>query len=145
MGTAGRYRCTHNSSLIFYTHSSPTSFVLWTDSLLPICPFCSPSLPVLLSLTVHLFLMLFVLHFSHVLRSLFSFSVHFFIVLLSFHAAHEIDLPDKERFVLSGSMDCCVKIWALSSGESNAYTNFVASANIEPSNFYCHGVKNSLS
>ncbi|XP_056618127.1 uncharacterized protein si:ch211-154o6.3 isoform X1 [Triplophysa dalaica] len=31
--------------------------------------------------------------------------------------AHEIDLPDKERFVLSGSMDCCVKIWALSSGQ----------------------------
>ncbi|XP_065117153.1 uncharacterized protein [Paramisgurnus dabryanus] len=30
--------------------------------------------------------------------------------------AHELDLPDKERFVLSGSTDCCVKIWALSSG-----------------------------
>lgn len=31
--------------------------------------------------------------------------------------ARAFDLADKERFVLSGSTDCCVKIWALSSGQ----------------------------
>lgn len=31
--------------------------------------------------------------------------------------AHVFDLADKERFVLSGSTDCCVRIWALSSGQ----------------------------
>ncbi|XDV40127.1 hypothetical protein PO909_009265 [Leuciscus waleckii] len=31
--------------------------------------------------------------------------------------ARAFDLADKERFVLSGSTDCCVRIWALSSGQ----------------------------
>ncbi|XP_059364604.1 uncharacterized protein LOC132103489 [Carassius carassius] len=31
--------------------------------------------------------------------------------------AHAFDLADRERFVLSGSTDCCVRIWALSSGQ----------------------------
>uniref|UniRef100_A0A8C2EMJ1 Si:ch211-154o6.3 n=1 Tax=Cyprinus carpio TaxID=7962 RepID=A0A8C2EMJ1_CYPCA len=31
--------------------------------------------------------------------------------------ARAFDLTDRERFVLSGSTDCCVRIWALSSGQ----------------------------
>uniref|UniRef100_A0A671SSA7 Lissencephaly-1 homolog n=1 Tax=Sinocyclocheilus anshuiensis TaxID=1608454 RepID=A0A671SSA7_9TELE len=31
--------------------------------------------------------------------------------------ARVFDLAEKERFVLSGSTDCCVRIWALSSGQ----------------------------
>uniref|UniRef100_A0A9J8DHF0 Si:ch211-154o6.3 n=2 Tax=Cyprinus carpio TaxID=7962 RepID=A0A9J8DHF0_CYPCA len=31
--------------------------------------------------------------------------------------ARVFDLADKERFILSGSTDCCVRIWALSSGQ----------------------------
>ncbi|XP_056142641.1 kinesin-like protein KIF21A [Lampris incognitus] len=31
--------------------------------------------------------------------------------------ARTLSLPEKERFILSGSADCCVKIWALSTGQ----------------------------
>ncbi|XP_051576528.1 uncharacterized protein LOC127453842 [Myxocyprinus asiaticus] len=31
--------------------------------------------------------------------------------------ARELDAAEKERFVISGSTDCCVKIWALSTGQ----------------------------
>lgn len=47
-----------------------------------------------------------------------SFSVPLFlIVLICVSTARTFDLADGERFVLSGSTDCCVRIWALSSGE----------------------------